>query len=162
MEPCGNQGVTIPRCYRPYYLNLSSGDLTNTSSHICGSWYLPMFLFREGSFTFISIACLMVLAILCKLWRRIHRRIWQDFCREVQRVHEGSITDPWPLQHHWSWGVLGQFSILGREDQSIARTIKEAILIRVNVPSLNRNIGKYQLPHIWDEVLVKSPEFKFK
>ena len=57
---------------------------------------------------------------------------------------------------------LDNFSIVGREDQSIARTIKEAILIRVNDPSLNRNIGKYQLPHIWDEVLVKSPELKFK
>ena len=51
---------------------------------------------------------------------------------------------------------------MGREDHNIARTIKEAILIRVNDPSLNRNIGKYQLPHIWDEVLVKSPELKFK
>ena len=39
-------------------------------------------------------------------------------------------------------------------------TLQEAILIRVNDPSLNRNIGKYQLPHIWDEVLVKSPELK--
>ena len=38
---------------------------------------------------------------------------------------------------------LDNFSIVGREDQSIARTIKEAILIRVNDPSLNRNIGKY-------------------
>ena len=50
---------------------------------------------------------------------------------------------------------LDNFSTVGREDQSIARTIKEAILIRVNDPSLNRNIAKYQLPHIWDEVLVK-------
>ena len=57
---------------------------------------------------------------------------------------------------------LNNFSIVGREDQSIARTIKEAILIRVNDPSLNRNIGKYQLPHIWNEVLVKSSELKFK
>ena len=57
---------------------------------------------------------------------------------------------------------LDNFSIVGREDQCIARTIKEAILIRVNDTSLNRNIGKYQLPHIWDEVLVKSPELKFK
>ena len=57
---------------------------------------------------------------------------------------------------------LHNFSIVGREDQGIARTIKEAILIRVNDLSLNRNIGKYQLPHIWDEVLVKSPELKFK
>ena len=57
---------------------------------------------------------------------------------------------------------LDNFSIVGREDQGIARTIKETILIRVNDPSINRNIGKYQLPHIWDEVLVKSPELKFK
>ena len=56
---------------------------------------------------------------------------------------------------------LDNFSIVGREDQNIARTIKEAILIRVNDPSLSRNIGKYQLPHIWNEVLVKSPELKF-
>ena len=55
---------------------------------------------------------------------------------------------------------LDNFSIVVREDQNIARAIKEAILIRVNYPSLNRNIGKYQLPHIWDEVLVKSPELK--
>ena len=57
---------------------------------------------------------------------------------------------------------LDNFSIVGREEQSIARTFKEAILIRVNDPSLNRNIGKYQLPNIWDEVLVRSPELKFK
>ena len=57
---------------------------------------------------------------------------------------------------------LNNFSIVGREDQNIVRTIKEAIVIRVNDPSLNRNIGKYQLPHIWDGVLVKSPELKFK
>ena len=54
------------------------------------------------------------------------------------------------------------FSIVGREDQNTARTIKEAILIRASDPCLNRNIGKFQLPHIWDEVLVKSPELKLK
>ena len=53
---------------------------------------------------------------------------------------------------------LDNFSIVGREDNSIARNIKEAIFIRVNDPSLNRNIGKFQLPHIWDEVLARSPE----
>ena len=57
---------------------------------------------------------------------------------------------------------LENFSILGREDESIARAIKEAILIRFNDPSLRKNVGKYQLPHIWDEVLVKSPELKLK
>ena len=54
------------------------------------------------------------------------------------------------------------FSIVGREDHNLARSIKEAILIRVNGLSHNRNIGKYQLPHIWDEVLMKSPEIMLK
>ena len=57
---------------------------------------------------------------------------------------------------------LDNFSIVGREDNSIARNIKEAMFIRVNDPSLNRNIGKFQLPHIWDEVLARSPELQLK
>ena len=57
---------------------------------------------------------------------------------------------------------LDNFSIVGRDDQSMTRLIREAMLIRVNDPSLNRNIGKYQLPHIWDEVLVRSPEMQLK
>ena len=31
------------------------------------------------------------------------------------------------------------------EDQGLARTIKESIYIRVNNPTLNQNIGKYNL-----------------
>ena len=57
---------------------------------------------------------------------------------------------------------LDNFSIVGRDDQSMTRLIREAMLIRVNDPSLNRNIGKYQLPHIWDEVLLRSPEMHLK
>ena len=54
------------------------------------------------------------------------------------------------------------FSIVGREDQNLMRLIKEAIYIRVNNPSLNKNIGKYHLPHIWDEVLNNITELKLK
>ena len=43
---------------------------------------------------------------------------------------------------------------------SLMRTIKEALYIRVNIPSPNRNIGKYHLPHIWDEVLHNTSELK--
>ena len=32
------------------YINCGSVMLTRTSSHICGRWYLPMFLFRDGLF----------------------------------------------------------------------------------------------------------------
>ena len=54
------------------------------------------------------------------------------------------------------------FSIVGREDQNLSRATKEALYIRVNNPSLNRNIGKYHLPHIWDEVLFNTSELKLK
>ena len=37
---------------------------------------------------------------------------------------------------------INKFTLLGREEQNVTRAIKEAILIRVNDPSLNRNVGK--------------------
>ena len=58
--------------------------------------------------------------------------------------------------------TIENFSIVGREDQNLCRWIKEALYIRVNNPSLNKNIGKYHLPHIWDEVLHNTSEFKLK
>ena len=36
-------------------------------------------------------------------------------------------------------------------------TIKESIYLRVNNPTLNQNTGKYNLNHIWDWVLFKTP-----
>ena len=43
------------------------------------------------------------------------------------------------------------------ESQGITRTIKEAMCIQVTDPSLNSNLGKYQLPHIWDGMLKDIP-----
>ena len=57
---------------------------------------------------------------------------------------------------------IDDFSILAREDQNLLRTIKEAIYIRANNPSLNRNVGKFHLPHIWDEVLLNISRTKIK
>ena len=57
---------------------------------------------------------------------------------------------------------LENFSIVGREEQNLMIAFKEALYIRVNNPSLNRNIGKYHLPHIWDEVLFNTSELKLK
>ena len=58
--------------------------------------------------------------------------------------------------------TIDNFNIVEMEDQNLSRTIKEALYIRVNNPSLNRNIGKYHLPHIWDEVLLNTSELKLK
>ena len=63
MEPWGCQGGYQSPVVVGSYLSFSSGDLASTSSHICGSWYLPIYLFRDGSWTLINIASLMALAI---------------------------------------------------------------------------------------------------
>ena len=39
----------------------------------------------------------------------------------------------------------------------MSRYIKESIFIRVNNPTLNNNIGKFNLPHIWDRVFNQYP-----
>ena len=44
------------------------------------------------------------------------------------------------------------------EEKIIAWSIKEAIFISANGPSINKNTAKYQLPQIWDKVLVITPE----
>ena len=43
-----------------------------------------------------------------------------------------------------------------REGHNLAIKIKESIYIRVNNPTLNNNIGKFNLSHIWDRVLLNT------
>ena len=56
--------------------------------------------------------------------------------------------------------TVGNFKIIGREGQNMTRAIKETIYIRVNNPTLNRNIANYNLPNIWNKVLSSIPELK--
>ena len=76
------------------------------------------------------------------------------------------MKTPSPIYHHQTASghitSMDNFKILGREENNMARTIKEAMFIRVNNPTLNRNIGKYNLPHIWDRILLTIPELKLK
>ena len=74
------------------------------------------------------------------------------------------LKPPSPIYDHSSISghsvTINNFKIIGREDLNQIRTIKEALYIRVNDPSLNRNVGKYHLPHVWDEVLFNTSELK--
>ena len=76
------------------------------------------------------------------------------------------LKAPSPIYDHYITSghtvTIDNSSIVGREDQNLMRTIKEALYIRVKNPSLNRNIGKYHLPNIWDEVLLNILELKLK
>ena len=75
-------------------VKFSSGDLTSASSCMCGSWYLPIFLFRDGSFTLIHIASLMVLVIL---WSSLHTKL------------KLSRDNSWPVMLWWAWTGDGVF-----------------------------------------------------
>ena len=71
------------------------------------------------------------------------------------------LKDPSAIhQHNNQTGHLpshNTFQIIGREGHNLARNIKESIFIRVNNSTLNNNIEKFNLPHIWDRVLLNTP-----
>ena len=92
----------------------------------------------------------------------------EEYIGEFSRTFEERFKEcqkaPSPIYDHFNITgheiSLDNFSIVGGEEQNLMRAIKEALYIRVNNPPLNRNIGKYHLPHIWDEVLFNTSELK--
>ena len=74
------------------------------------------------------------------------------------------LKEPSPIHAHSTQTehstTQDNFNIIGREDHGLARTIKESTFIRVNNPTLNRNVGKNNLQHIWDRVLSNTPNHK--
>ena len=76
------------------------------------------------------------------------------------------LKDPSPIHHHNNNTghptSQNNFPIIGREGHGLARNIKESIFIKVSNPTLNRNIGKFNLLHIWDRVLLNTPGLTLK
>ena len=69
------------------YFKNSSEMLNRTSSHICGRWYLPMFLFRDGLFILMYRASFMFLM-----------RFWSS----LPSMEKLSIVTAWPEMLRWS------------------------------------------------------------
>ena len=94
------------------------------------------------------------------MWKEIHRETFKTI---GERFKE-QLKEPLPIHVHSTQTghstTPDNFNIIGREDHGIARTIKESGYIRVNNPTLNRNVGKYYLHHIWDRVLINTPDLK--
>ena len=92
----------------------------------------------------------------------------EEYIGESSRVFGERFKEhqkaPSPIFDHFNTTghsiTIDNISIVGREDKNLHWAIKEALFIRVNHPSLNRNIGKFHLPHIWDEVLFNTAELK--
>ena len=76
------------------------------------------------------------------------------------------LQAPSPVYKHSNitchYTTVDNVSIVRREDQNLARTmkVKESIYISVNGPSLNRYIDKCHLQHIWYEAQINTPELK--
>ena len=87
-----------------------------------------------------------------------------ETARTLGERHKEHLRQPSPIHTHIQQTGHSitdtSFNIIGREDQGQARTIKESIFIRVNNPTLNQNIGKYNLSHILDRVLLGTPGLK--
>ena len=86
--------------------------------------------------------------------RALGDRIKEHF-KAPSPIHLHSSTTGHPMDPN-------QFSIVHKEVNSQPRTIKEAMFICMQDPPLNRNLGKYQLPHIWDHLLQASPTLQCK
>ena len=92
----------------------------------------------------------------------------EDYIGESSRTFgerfKEHLKAPSPIHDHFNTTghnfTIDNFNIVGRENQNLNRWIKEVLFIRVNNPSLNKNVGKYHLLHIWDEVLLNTSELK--
>ena len=82
--------MELPRVY----FNFSSEVLNGTSSHMCGRWNLPTFLFRDGLLTLINKASLIALF-----------RFWSS----LPTMLKLSILMSWPEMVVWSKMGEGPF-----------------------------------------------------
>ena len=74
---------------------------------------------------------------------------YKEYLKAPSAIHHHSNQTGHPTYQ-------SNFQIIGREGHNLARNIKESIYIRVNNPTLNHNIGKFNLSHIWDRVLLNT------
>ena len=74
---------------------------------------------------------------------------YKEHLKAPSAIHHHSSQTGHPTNHN-------NFQIIRREGHNLARNIKESIYIRINNPTLNNNIGKFNLSHIWDRVLLNT------
>ena len=80
---------------------------------------------------------------------------YKEHLKASSAIHHHSSQTGHPTNHN-------NFQIIGREGHNLARNIKESIYIRVKNPTLNKNISKFNLPHIWDRVFLNTKSLNLK
>ena len=92
----------------------------------------------------------------------------EEYIGETSRTlgehYREHLKEPFPVhvhsQHTSHQLNTDQSNIIEREGWDLSRLIKESIYIRVNNPTLNRNIGKFNLSFIWGRILFSTPNLK--
>ena len=85
----------------------------------------------------------------------IRQNLWdwlKEHLRDPSLIHHHSHSTGHPVSPEY-------FTIVDKEVQGVTRNKNEAMYIHVNDPSLNRNLGTYQLSHIWDKVYRTAHHF---
>ena len=74
------------------------------------------------------------------------------------------LKDPSPIHHHNNQTNhpinQNNFKIIGREGTICLGISRNPSSIGSTTITLNNNIGKFNLPHIWDRVLINTPGLK--
>ena len=92
-------GIATGQC-----LSFNSDVLCKTSSHMWGRWSLPIFLFRDGSLTLISIASLIA---LMRFWSSLPTvvnlliLIWWPEVLQWSNIGEGAFDVLWTFQQRF-------------------------------------------------------------
>ena len=99
------------------------------------------------------------MGLVCIQWG-IHKGDIQDLWRKIQGTPEGTLTHPCTqhpdrTQHH-PWKLQNY-----REEGPWPNQNYQGINIHWgNNPTLNRNVGKYNLHNLWDRFLFNTPDLK--
>ena len=167
-----------------FWLKTSFHPLLWTSSGLTGSWKLSAYISRYGIQThFNGGRTIKNLLVSPKdkdpMVNQSGAIYWyqcgdlgcdDEYIGETSRTfgerYKEHLKAPSAIHHHSSQTGhttnQNNFQIIGREGKNLARNIKESIYIRVNNPSLNNNIGKFNLSHIWDRVLLNTNGLSLK
>ena len=93
-------------------------------------------------------------------WPRLWWWVYRGTSRTFGERYKEHLKPPSAIHHHSNQTGhttnQNNFQIIGREGHNLARNIKESIYIRVNNPTLNNNIGKFNLSYIWGRVFLNA------
>ena len=105
--------------------NFSSEVLNRTSSQTCGRWYLPTFLFGDGSLTLMYRASFIVLIRFKSLPTMLKLLMVTRTFGERFKEH---LKPPSPIYDHSNITghnvTINNFNIVGREDLNLMRNNK--------------------------------------